>query len=132
MNNEHNSKKDVTNFLTTLPNGDKYAFDLEAIKKLCLISTENQLVDKEIQDLSNIGEDENDDFVVQKIVKENTYYNFQTDVIMADMVKQMMSYFIELYAENKTNDKETLRQLTVSQSIMFNTCLNSGIIRKIN
>ena len=119
-------------FVQTFPDGSKYAFDIEVIKNICLISTDKLITDKEIQDLTNIGETEEDTFVSQKIVKENSYYNFQTDVLMLDLVKQIMGYFVELNTEDKTHDKETMRQQTVAQSVIFNTCLNMGIIKKLD
>lgn len=119
-------------FVQTFPDGSKYAFDIEAIKNICLISGDKLITDKEIQDLTNIGETEEDTFVSQKIVKENSYYNFQTDVLMLDLVKQIMGYFVELNTEDKTHDKETMRQQTVAQSVIFNTCLNMGIIKKLD
>ena len=86
----------MSDFRKTYHNGQKYAFDLQKIKELCLISTGNPISDTEIQDLTNIGETEDESFVSQKIVKENKYYNFQTDVIMIDLIKTFIGYMVEL------------------------------------
>jgi len=122
----------MSDFRKTYQNGQKYAFDLQKIKELCLISTETPITDSEIQDLTNIGETEDESFVTQKIVKENKYYNFQTDVIMMDLVKTFIGYFVELNSQNSVNDKDVLKEESISQSIVFNTCLDTGIIKKID
>jgi len=116
----------------TFHDGSKYAFDIDRIKEICLISGEKQITDVEIQDLTNIGETEDDSYVSQKILKENKYFNFQTDVLMLDLVKQFISYMVELNAQDIAKQKESERQETISQALIFNTCLSSGIIKKID
>ena len=120
----------MNDYKVTFSDGSKYAFDIEQIKKMCLISTGNQITDIEISDLTNIGETEDDSFVSQKILKENKYYNFQTDVLMLDLVKQFIGYMVELNAQEVVNDKD--KQESIGQSLIFNTCLMSGIIKKID
>jgi len=122
----------MSEYRKTYHNGQKYAFDLNKIKELCLISTQMPITDSEIQDLTNIGETEDESFVSQKILKENKYYNFQTDVIMMDLVKTFIVYMVELNSSDLVNTQETTRQESVSQSLIFNTCLDAGIIKKID
>jgi len=122
----------MSEYRKTYHNGQKYAFDLNKIKELCLISTQMPITDSEIQDLTNIGETEDESFVSQKILKENKYYNFQTDVIMMDLVKTFIGYMVELNSSDLVNTQETTRQESVSQSLIFNTCLDAGIIKKID
>lgn len=123
--------KENSDYRITFPDGTKYMFDLEKIKEICLISKNDQITDVEISDLTNIGETDDDSFVTQKILKENKYYNFQTDVLMLDLVKQFIGYLVELNSQDSARNNETLRQESVSQSLIFNTCLNAGIIKKI-
>lgn len=122
----------MSEYRRTYHNGQKYAFDLNKIKELCLISTQMPITDSEIQDLTNIGETEDESFVSQKILKENKYYNFQTDVIMMDLVKTFIGYMVELNSSDLAGKDESIRQESVAQSLIFNTCLDSGIIKKID
>ena len=122
----------MSEYRRTYHNGQKYAFDLNKIKELCLISTQMPITDSEIQDLTNIGETEDESFVSQKILKENKYYNFQTDVIMMDLVKTFIGYMVELNSGDLAGKDESVRQESVAQSLIFNTCLDSGIIKKID
>lgn len=122
----------MSEYRRTYHNGQKYAFDLNKIKELCLISTQMPITDSEIQDLTNIGETEDESFVSQKILKENKYYNFQTDVIMMDLVKTFIGYMVELNSGDLASKDESVRQESVAQSLIFNTCLDSGIIKKID
>ena len=116
----------------TFPDGTKYAFDINKIKEICLISGEKPVTDVEISDLTNIGETEEDSYVAQKICKENKYYNFQTDVLMVDLVKQFIGYMVELNAQDSVNDKDFKLKQSISQALIFNTCLDFGIIKKID
>lgn len=120
-----------SDYKVTFPDGSKYSFDIDKIKDICLISGEKQITDVEISDLTNIGETEDDSYVSQKILKENKYYNFQTDVLMLDLVKQFIGYLVELNSQDVAKQKETERQESVAQALIFNTCLNYGIIKKI-
>ena len=119
--------KNDNDYKITFHNGAKYAFDINKIKEICLISTEKPITDVEISDLTNIGETEDESYVSQKILKENKYYNFQTDVLMVDIVKQFISYLVELYAQDEINDKDSQKKESVSQSLIFKLSKSDAI-----
>lgn len=105
--------------------GKKYYLDFEKIREIWNQSKNDILTDVEITDVSSLDDEANNEFVNQKIIKENKYCNTQTDVLMQDIVKACILGVLEI----ETLDSD---DTTFGEMICFNTCLKFGIIKEIN
>lgn len=108
--------------------GKKYAFDINALLKVCLISNEQNSREKEITNVYNIDGAEEDDLLTltSKVERElKTDGNPQNDVIAWD--------FMKILIEDLINKKETEDRFTkdFSTSIVMNTLIKEKIIVEI-
>lgn len=104
-------------------NNKAYCFDFDRMKEICFFAKNEMVTDTEITDVTSL-DDEDEENVNQKIIKENKYYNTQTDVLMQDLVKLFVVRILEGGLDGNKMDFAT--------SIAFNTCLNCGIIKEVN
>lgn len=130
--NMNESKTDIFNpqnengYLLTY-NGKRYAFDIEKIKSICLVSSTQKDGETEITEVYG-GEGHEDMELSSKIVRENrTQGNTQNDVIIYDMVK----LFIVRLLENAEVVNEYPMTLDFSTSIALNTMLKWGLLIEV-
>lgn len=108
-------------------NGKRYAFDIEKIKSICLVSSTQKDGETEITEVYG-GEGHEDMELSSKIVRENrTQGNTQNDVIIYDMVK----LFIVRLLENTEVVNEYPMTLDFSTSIALNTMLKWGLLIEV-
>lgn len=108
-------------------NGKRYAFDIEKIKSICLVSSTQKDGETEITEVYG-GEGHDDMELSSKIVRENrTQGNTQNDVIIYDMVK----LFIVRLLENAEVVNEYPMTLDFSTSIALNTMLKWGLLIEV-
>lgn len=106
----------------------KYAFNLEAIKKFCLISDKEkggQVELMEVQEADNGGKLG----IVSKTVHEvKSTGNPQNDTIIYDLVKLFIVTLLDSELEYSDDMNE---DLTFSMRLAFNTLLEAGFIYEI-
>ena len=107
--------------------GKKYAFNLEALKKVCLTSSsENSGREMEI---TNVYEPTPDgDFIISSKVEHETKVNktLQNDMIVYDFVKMFILTLLEV------NSNELEYQDTLSTVLAINTLVSWGILEEKN
>lgn len=113
-------KIDLTNKNSFTVNGKVYIIDIDKFKEICFVSKNNMLTDSEITDVSSI-DDEETDFVNQKVIRETKYCDTQSDVIMQDLIKTFLLRVIDIV---------DFEEITLGDAICFNTCLEYGIIKE--
>lgn len=99
-------------------------FDIDAIMKWCLASTNNPFKETEI----NEGYDTNDDGDIQmmtKVVRELKTNNVQDDTVRYDFIKMLISPFL-----GDIVNKEDIEH-NLSNTLLYNTLVNMGFLVKI-
>lgn len=106
--------------------GRKFAFDIDAIKKLCFVSSNQKDTEKEITEVYG-GEDKDDMELSSKIIREvKSQGDKQADNIMYDLVKLLMTRLLE--------NGEVVRQyfpMDFSTSLALNTLLKWGVLVEV-
>lgn len=107
--------------------GVKYAFDLDAIKKFCLISSDQNGKETEVTE----GYDTNEDGALtlsSKILREvKSNGNPQNDMIIYDVVK----LFIMRLLENNSSEHEFNCDIDFSTALAINTMLKWKMLIEI-
>ena len=104
-------------------NGKAYIVDFEKLKEYCSTSNDDVLTETEITDVSSLDEEETD-FVNEKIIKESKFIDLQKNVSFQEMIRTFVFKVIEITG---FSDEE----LTFGEALCFNTCLEYGIIKEI-
>ena len=109
-------------------NGKKYAFDLEEIKKICLVSATQKDGEREITEVYG-GEETDTMEMTSKIVREvKTQGNAQTDMIIYDLVK----LFVVRLLENTENvNSEAEFPMDFSTSLALNTMIKWKLLIEV-
>lgn len=105
-------------------NDELYYFDIDAIMKWCLASTNNPFKETEI----NEGYDTNEDGDIQmmtKVVRELKTNNVQDDTVRYDFVKLLITPFL-----GEITHKEDIEN-DFSYTLLYNTLIKMGFLVKI-
>lgn len=105
-------------------NDELYYFDIDAIMKWCLASTNNPFKETEI----NEGYDTNEEGDIQmmtKVVRELKTNNVQDDTVRYDFVKLLITPFL-----GEITNKEDIEN-DFSYTLLYNTLIKMGFLVKI-
>ena len=105
-------------------NDELYYFDIDAIMKWCLASTNNPFKETEI----NEGYDTNEEGDIQmmtKVVRELKTNNVQDDTVRYDFVKLLITPFL-----GEITNKEDIEN-DFSYTLLYNTLIKMGFLFKI-
>lgn len=103
---------------------EAYYFDIDAIMKWCLASTNNPFKETEI----NEGYDTNEEGDIQmmtKVVRELKTNNVQDDTVRYDFIKFLIAPFL-----GEIGNKEEVEN-NFSYSLLYNTLIKMGFLIKI-
>lgn len=128
-----------SNYVITYKN-KKYAFDLEAVKKLCFMSDAQKGKETEIAESYA-----KNDLGVLELVTKNTKEikgsgNPQNDMILYDIVKLLMTALLAnslnpqlSYTDDEEEDSEPEIDFIMdfSTALAFNTCIKCGILVEV-
>ncbi len=114
-------------------NGRKYAFDLEKIKKFCLLSDAQRNTETEI--IENYVMNDDSPVLDSKTTRDvKSTGNPQNDTIVYDLVKlfigTILNNDIPLFLEG-TNDRDSNVELDFASGLAMNTMLEMGFLYEI-
>lgn len=107
--------------------GKCYAIDLDALKKVCLISDNQKGKETEITENYTMGENGELE-LSEKLTREvRGNGNPQNDMIIYDVVKSLILSLLE----NKFVFEEDELTMDFSSALAFNTCIRFGILIEV-
>lgn len=118
----------MANYVVTF-NGKKYAFDLEEIKKICLVSAFQKEGEREITEVYS-GEEGEDMEMTSKVIREvKTQGNGQTDMIIYDLVKIFVTRLLE--NGEPATESDVKFPMDFSTSLAFNTMIKWKLLIEV-
>lgn len=124
-----NKSNNMTNNGYTITIGNKrYAFDLEEIKRICLVSATQKEGEREITEVYG-GEESESMELTSKIVREiKTQGNGQTDMIIYDLVKL---FVVRLLENGETINEDGSFNMDFSTSLALNTMIKWKLLIEV-
>ena len=109
-------------------NGKKYMIDIEALKRICLISSDQNGKETEVTEGYDVREEDGSLSLTSKILREvKSTGNPQNDMIIYDIIKA----FIVRLLENDYTEIDFINKLDFSTVLSFNTLVECGLLVEI-